>query len=306
MERPPPKRCTRSSSRNENITFIDLPVRQRTSSRRRQCRDGRLWLDDIGMIVAQHIHSIPCLRILFCVNKAFCIFCRQRFISINREMETSICDDVQYMIKNDTTSMYGTESTFVWHLLQVVLMREKVLRVNRRVRLDVNSLFEAARTSRAEFQQKVDASNQRLQALRDELLTKRKSTHRNPQTVELLRDATIVADKFKDDAAQLSQENARALRAMGTRLRALLRKSNQCLRRNLREIDKVTRKCWALAAELGSPAWAAGLRAASRRIDAALDGRLRLGARARSRFDIVREDGRCRVAVSFVPDLQDG
>ena len=258
------------------------------------------------MIIVQHIQSLPCLRMLFCVNKGLSFFCKQRFITLNREMEAKISEDVQYMLKSDTTTEHGMENTFVWQLLQVVRMREKVLRANRKVRLDVNSIFEAARISRVELQQKIESSNQRVQALQDELASRKRGVPRNHRAVDLLREAKLVADQFKDDTANLSRENSRAMRAMGARLRALLRKSSRCLKRNIREIDRVTRKCWSLAAILGSDSWIADLRAAVRRLDAALADRLRMGARAPSRFELVHEPaGCCQVAVRFVREERD-
>lgn len=240
---PAAKRCTRSSARQNRLAVVELPNERVPRSRRRECGDGRLWLDDIGMILVQHIRSLPCLRILFGVNRMLSFFCRQRFIALNREMEAKISEDVQYMLKNDCTKEFGMENTLAWQLLQVVRMREQVLRANRKVRLDVNSVFEAARLSKIELQHKIDASNQRLQALRDQLAVSKRERLRNPRAIEMLHDAALVADQFKSDTAQLSRENGRAMRAVGLRLRALLRKANRCLRRNLREIDRVTRRC---------------------------------------------------------------
>jgi hypothetical protein len=275
--------------------------------RKRGVRRGerRLWMEDIGMIVVQHVESLPCLRMLFCVSKGFNFYCRNRFIALNRDMEATVRDDVQYMLKNDSTSDHAMESTFVWQLLQVISMREKVLRANRKVRLDVNSIFEAARSSRVELQQKIESSQQRLQTLRDELAQRRVGKSKNSVAADMLRNATIVADQFKDDTLILSQENAKALRAMNARLKALLRKSSRCLRKNLKEIEKVSRKCWNLALILGSPAWIADLKAAMQRINAALADRLRMGSRTRTRFELVQsEEELCKVVVRFENEEQ--
>ena len=256
------------------------------------------------MIVVQHIESLPCLRMLFCVSKGFNFYCRNRFISLNRNMEATIRDDVQYMLKNDCTSDHAMESTFVWQLLQVILMREKVLRANRKVRLDVNSIFEAARLSRAELQHKIESSKLRLETLRDELAQRRVGKSKNSRAADMLRNATMVADQFKDDTLILTQENARALRAMNMRLKALLRKSSRCLKKNLKEIEKVSRKCWNLAVILGSASWIADLKATMQRINAALADRLRMGARTRTKFELVQAEDACKVVVCFESEEQ--
>ena len=256
------------------------------------------------MIVVQQIESLPCLRMLFCVSKGFNIYCRHRFISLNRDMEATIRDDVQYMLKNDSTSDHAMESTFVWQLLQVVLMREKVLRANRKVRLDVNSIFEAARLSRVELQHKIESSNQRLQTLRDELAQRRIGKSKNSRAADMLRNATLVANQFKDDTLILSQENAKALKAMNMRLKALLRKSTRCLKKNLKEIEKVSRKCWSLAVILGSASWIADLKATMHRINAALADRLRMGARTRTKLELVQTEDACKVVVCFENEEQ--
>jgi hypothetical protein len=266
---------------------------------------GCVMVDDIGMIVVQNIQSLPCLRMLFCVCKRFNQFCKHRFVLLNKEIEMKIRDEFACILKFENNWDSGVENTFVWQVLQVVLMRENVLHANRKVRLDVQSIYEAAKLTKLEFQQKIDSSNRRLQHLSAQLASSSKRYKGDDELAEqLLRDATQMADQFKADTAQLCYENAKAIKVMNAKLKALVKKSSKCLKKNLKEIEKVCEKCWKLANLLGNASWIPELKAIVNRINSMIADRLRIGARTRCKIEILNRDDVFEVVVNFVKDDQ--
>ena len=241
------------------------------------------------MIVVLQVQSIPCLRMLFRVNKAFNLFCRQRFVAMNREMEISVCDDVQHMLGNNHAVEDAEKSTFIGQILEVVMIRENLLRANQMTRI-----------LRVDLEKTIEGSRRQMRALREEIDVRLQS--RRPAEPNL--DHARIMDEFNDDIEKLFQKTARTLRVKGADLRARLRKMAQRQKSTRRKIEDITSRYWALAARHGGAAWIAGLRAAVRRIDAALAGRLRMGARTRARIELTRDDahGGCRAEVRFVQE----
>ena len=103
------------------------------------------------MTVLQHIERLPCLRLLFRVNKRFSFFCRQRLISLKRDIEASICDEIQFVLKLD---MPGFDSAvqlkireIMWGFLKTALGKERVFHKFLLIRKKLNSFSSGIRTS---------------------------------------------------------------------------------------------------------------------------------------------------------------
>ena len=288
------KRSTRTSARIESAT-TDLTTTSKRFRLLPAFGDGRPWLNDIGFIITEQIHNLPCLRSLFCVNKAFNKFSKQRFVKINREMEVNITKDVEHIFQVGTASLLGT---IVFDLLQTVTMRETVLWSDRELRLEVSSIFVATRKA----QLRLRALECDLRLIHGELGSRATSATR--ATKSTTNQALLQYDTVRLRHSQACQE----LQDVSHSLRAALRRARMRLKRNTRKIDRFARELWSRAAALCGNPVIADLRAAIRRVDAALADRARMGARSRCRIALIPADaegdadGGGAVAVSFTLD----
>jgi hypothetical protein len=82
------------------------------------------------MIVFENVEEIPCLLILLCVNKRFEFFCRQRLVSLKREIEAMIRHDIQCLLKVDLPWLGNAAQVKVneimWTFVSASLERERV------------------------------------------------------------------------------------------------------------------------------------------------------------------------------------
>ena len=106
---------------------------------------------DVSNFVVQQIRNVDCLKILF-VDKEFKVICRQRFQSLNQDMESKLREEIHFLLK-PTSSPYRSEYSQM--ILNLTLLREHLLNLKRNVLIDVESTFQEQTKSKLGFCERV-------------------------------------------------------------------------------------------------------------------------------------------------------
>jgi hypothetical protein len=126
------------------------------------------------MIVMQHIERLNCIRMLFCVNKSFNFFCRQRIVSLKIDIEARIRDEIQFVLKLDMpgidSSLQLKVNEIMWGFLRTALGRERVFHKTMQTRKQLNALSAEIRSPVVKLEQllvRVQVQQKRLQDVID-------------------------------------------------------------------------------------------------------------------------------------------
>jgi hypothetical protein len=82
--------------------------------------------DDISDLTAKWVNDIPSLKQLFCVNSAFKQSCKQKIMTMNRDLESKLREEIRFLL----TPKAGSYSETV---LKTALYREYLLNSKRTV-----------------------------------------------------------------------------------------------------------------------------------------------------------------------------
>jgi hypothetical protein len=194
------KPTTRASSKLARLSDLskpDAPKADRTKELNPKPfawgSDNSLWTDDIGVILLQNFERISCLRILFCVNKRFGFFCRQRLASLRRDVEARIRNDIRYVLNHDMPGINSEQQLMVngmkWFMVKSALIREHKLYDGlfyKRKLFDLAEKYE--KIVRNQLFVEVREQQKRLQAITDENspLPDKVAQRRNEKTKRLL------------------------------------------------------------------------------------------------------------------------
>jgi hypothetical protein len=106
--------------------------------------------DDILDLIVYQIDSITDLKRLFCVNKGFQALCKERFITMNRDFESQLRHEIQYLLTPESSSL---EPIYSQVILKTLLFREYLLSA-KQVVLDIaESVYKSETKSKLDFRE---------------------------------------------------------------------------------------------------------------------------------------------------------
>ncbi len=123
----------------------------------------------------QNIERLPCLRMLFCVNRRFNFLCRQRLVSLKSDYEARIRDDIKFVMRLDMpgidSSAQSQINEIMWRFIQTALGKERVLHKLHIARKELDLIYADIRGPVVKLEQlfvKVQGQQKRLQAIINE------------------------------------------------------------------------------------------------------------------------------------------